>query len=188
MHPIVGLSGEWTLVVSVEHERARTALRNATAAVNRIQSTLRAAGVGEFHTGQMSLDAAIARDERLSLRGFEASTQIELTVADVQPAATLLDRARVAGVTQIFGPVASEETSKELTRRALADGFDDAVEKAKRLATKAGVTLGPALTIDERRTDQPFGPIFYGPGSPYPRPTAPSRDVYATVTVTFAVS
>jgi uncharacterized protein len=183
-----GLPGEWTLVVSVEHERARTALRNATAAVSRIQSTLRAAGVADFHAGEMSLDAAIARDERLSLRGFEASTQIELTLPDVQRAATLLDRARAAGVTQIFGPVASEETSKELTRRALADGFDDAVEKARRLAAKAGVTLGPALTIDERRTDQPFGPIFYGPGSPYPRATAPSRDVYANVTVTFAIS
>jgi uncharacterized protein YggE len=183
-----GLPGEWTLVVSVEHERARTALRNAAAALTRTQSALRAGGATDFHTGEMSLDAAIARDERLSLRGFEASTQIELTLADPQRAATLLDRVRAAGVTQIFGPVASEETSKELTRRALADGFDDALEKAKRLAAKAGVALGPALTIDERRTDQPFGPIFYGPGGPYPRPSAPSRDVYATVTVTFAVS
>jgi uncharacterized protein YggE len=74
-----------------------------------------------------------------------------------------------------------------LAGRARADGYDDAVEKAKRLAAKAGVTLGPALTIDERRTDVPLGPIIYGPGL-YPRPEAPSRDVYATVTVTFAIS
>lgn len=182
-----GLPGEWTLIVSVEHERARTALRNAKAALTRTQAALRAGGMTDFRTGETTLDAEVARDERNSLRGFRASTQIELTLADVQRAATLLDRAQAAGVTQVFGPVESEETSKELTRRALADGFDDAVEKAKRLAAKAGVTLGPALTIDERRTDSPFGPIIYAPGQ-YPRPSAPSRDVYATVTVTFAIS
>jgi len=181
------LAGEWTLIVGVEHERARTALRNAKSALTRTQAALRAVGVTDFHTGETTLDAAVARDERNSLRGFEAATQIELSLADPQRAATLLDRAQAAGVTQIFGPVASEEASKELTRRALADGFDDAVEKAKRLAAKAGVTLGPALTIDERRTDNPFGPILYAPGQ-YPRPTAPSRDVYVSVTVTFAVS
>jgi uncharacterized protein len=182
-----GLPGEWTLIVSVEHERARTALRNAAAAVGRTQSTLRAASITDFHTGEMALDAAIVRDERLSLRGFEASTKTELSVAEVQRAATILDRVRAAGVTHIFESVEPEEASKELTRRALADGFDDAVEKAKRLAAKAGVTLGPVLTIDERRTDVPVAPIFYGLGR-YPRPEAPSRDVYATVTVTFAIS
>jgi uncharacterized protein YggE len=182
-----GLPGEWTLIVSVEHERARTALRNARAALARTQAALRAGGVADFHTGETTLEAAVARDERNSLRGFNAATQIELALADPQRAATLLDRAQAAGVTQIFGPDPSEESSKELTRRALADGFDDAVEKAKRLAAKAGVTLGPAITIDERRTESPFGPIIYAPGQ-YPRPTAPSRDVYVTVTVTFAVS
>lgn len=180
------LPGEWTLIVGTEHERARTALRNAKAALTRTQAALRSGGVTDFHTGETTLDAAIARDERASLRGFEAATQIELTLADPQRAAAILDRAQAAGVTQIFGPTASEETAKELTRRALADGYDDAVEKAKRLAAKAGVTLGPALTIDERRTASPYGPIFFP--SDYPRPTPPSRDVYVTVTVTFAVS
>jgi uncharacterized protein len=180
--------GTWTLVVRVEHESARTALRNATAALNRTQSILRSAGAAEFHTGEMSLNAAVAQEPRQSLRGFEASTQIELTIPDAQRAATLLDRARGAGVSQIFGPAASGETTKELTRRALEDGFDDAVEEAKRLAAKAGVTLGPVMTIDERRTESPFPPIVLGPGFPYPRPSAPSDDVYATVTVTFAIS
>jgi uncharacterized protein YggE len=179
--------GDWTLVVSVEHEKARTALRNATAAVSRIQSTLRAGGLADFHTGQMALNGRPARDENASLRGFVASTQIELTLPNVQRAGTLLDRARAAGVTQVYGPVASEEASQELSRHALADGFDDAVEKAKRLAAKAGVTLGPVLTIEERRREAPFPAIIYGPGGPLPL-TAPSQDVYASVTVTFAIS
>jgi uncharacterized protein YggE len=182
-----GLPGGWTLVVSAEHERAATALRNARAALTRAQSLLRAGGVTDFHTGELSLDAAIGRDERQSLQGFKASSEIELTLDNVQRAATLFDRVRTAGVTQIFGPAASEETTKELTRRALADGYDDAVEKAKRLAAKAGVTLGPALTIEERKSDLPVPPIIYGPTG-LPQPAAPSRDVYANVTVTFAVS
>lgn len=181
--------GDWTLVVSVENERAAIALRNARAAVTRTQSGLRAGGAAEFHIGRMSLEARQALEPGGgALRGFVASTQIELTLPDVQRAATLLDRARLAGVTQVYGPVASEETSKELTRRALADGFDDAVEKARRLAAKAGVTLGAVLTIEERVNQAPFPAIVYGPGGPIPRFPAPSEDTYANVTVTFAIS
>jgi uncharacterized protein len=182
--------GDWTLVVSVENERAAVALRNARAAVTRTQSALRAGGPAEFHTGRMSLEARQSPEPGggAPLRGFVASTQIELTLPDVQRAATLLDRARLAGVTQVYGPVASEETAKELTRRALADGFDDAVEKARRLAAKAGVALGAVLTIEERVNQPQFPPIIYGPGGPIPRFPAPSEDVYANVTVTFAVS
>jgi uncharacterized protein YggE len=61
------------------------------------------------------------------------------------------------------------------------------VQKAKRLAAKAGVTLGPVLTIEERISEAPFPPIVYGPGGPL-QPYAPSQDVYAKVTVTFAIS
>jgi uncharacterized protein YggE len=178
---------EWTLVVKVENEKARTALRAATTAVGRVESALRAAGGTDFDTGRMALDALTAQDERGSFRGFAASNRIELFLTDVQRAAPLLDRVRAAGATEIYGPTAREETSRELARRALADGIDDAVEKARELAAKAGVTLGPVLTIDERRSEAPYGFVGYGPYGPYPR-VPPSGDVYATVTVTFAIS
>jgi uncharacterized protein len=182
--------GDWTLVVSVEHEKARTALRSATAALTRVQAALRAGGVRDFRTERMSLKArsSSSPDETGSFRGFVASAQIELTVPDVQRAAALLDRVRAAGVTQIYGPVASEKTSKELDRRALADAVEDAVAKANRLAAKVGATLGPAVAIDERRNESPYPVVVYGPGGPYPRLSAPSEDVYATVAVTFAIS
>lgn len=179
--------GEWTLVVSVDHERARTALRTATAAVTRVQSALRAGGVADFHSDRVALSARTAPDENASFRGFLASSEIKFTLDDAQRAATLLDRVRTAGVAQIYGPAPAEETSRELERRALADGIDDAVEKAKRLASKAGVTLGPAVTIEERRNESPYGFVVYGPGGPFSR-SAPSDDVYASVTVTFAIS
>lgn len=181
------IPGEWTLVVSVDHERARTALRTATTAVTRVQTALRAGGVTDFHAGRVALSARTAADENASFRGFVASSKIEFTLADAQRAATLLDRVRAAGVAQIYGPAPGEESSHELERRALADGIDDAVEKAKRLAAKAGATLGPAITIEERRVESPYGFVVYGPGGPFSR-SAPSDDVYALVTVTFAVS
>jgi uncharacterized protein YggE len=180
-------AGEWTLVVKVENEKARTALRGATTAVARVQSALRTGGVADFETGRMSLDALTADERGGSFRGFAASTRIEFSLADVRRAATALDRVRAAGAAEIYGPAAPEETAQELMRRALADGMDDAVEKARRLAAKAGVTLGPVMTVDERRTESPYGPVVYGPYGPYPR-VPPSDDVYATVTVTFAIS
>lgn len=181
--------GDWTLVVSVEHEKARTAIRSATASVARSHAALHAAGVRDFRTGRVSLKArsSSSPDETASFRAFVASAQIELTVPDAQRAAALLDRVRAAGVTQIYGPVASEKTSKELDRRALADAFEDAVEKANRLAAKAGATLGPAMAIEERRNEAPYD-VVYGLGGPYSRLLAPSEDVYATVEVTFAIS
>jgi uncharacterized protein YggE len=179
--------GEWTLVVSVENERARTALRAATAAMTRVQSALRAGGVTQFHADPLAIAARSAPDENASFRGFVASSEIEFTLADVQRAATLLDRVRAVGVAQIYGPAPVEETSRELERRAIADGMDDAVEKARSLAAKAGATLGPAISIEERRNESPYGFVVYGPGGPLSR-LAPSDDVYATVTVTFAIS
>jgi uncharacterized protein YggE len=179
--------GEWTLVVSVDNERARTALRSATTAVSRVQAALRASGVTDFHSDRVSIAARTAPDENASFRGFVASSQLEFTLADAQRAATLLDRVRTAGVAQVFGPAPAEETSQELERRALADGMDDAVEKARRLAAKVGATLGPAIEIEERRNESPYGFVVYGPGGPFLR-SAPSDDVYADVTVTFAIS
>jgi|Tabmets5t2r1_1033131.scaffolds.fasta_scaffold01344_7 uncharacterized protein len=179
--------GEWTLVVSVDNERARTALRSATAAVTRVQAALRAAGMTDFHTDRVAIAARTAPDENASFRGFVASTEIEFTIADTHRAAVLLDRVRALGVAAIYGPTPAEGTSQELEQRALADGMDDAVEKARRLAAKAGVTLGPAVTIEERRQESPYPVVLYGPGGPLSR-LAPSDDVYASVTVTFAVS
>ena len=177
--------GEWTLVVSVENERARTALRSTTAAVARVRTALRADGVSDFQSDAVELAARTAQDSG-SFRGFVASGQIEFTLADAQRAATILDRVRAAGAAQVFGPAPNEETSRELERRALADGMDDAVEKAKRLAAKAGVALGPAIAIEERRNESPYPFVVYGPGGPF-SPLPPSDDVYATVTVTFAI-
>lgn len=179
--------GEWTLVVNVENEKARTALRAATAAVTRVETALRAGGVTDFHVDRPRLAARTAADESGSFRGFVASGQIEFTLADAQRAATLLDRVRTAGVAQVYGPAPAEETAEELERRALADGMDDAVEKARRLAAKVGATLGPAIEIQERRNESPYPFVVYGPGGPFLR-SAPSDDVYADVTVTFAIS
>ena len=164
-------------------------MRTASTSLARVQAALRAAGVTDFHADRVAVAArtAPAPDENASFRGFVASAEIEFTLADPHRAATLLDRVRTAGVAAIYGPAPVEETSQELERRALADGMDDAVEKAKRLAAKAGVTLGPAIEIEERRQESPYGFVVYGPGGPFARFT-PSDDVYASVTVTFAVS
>jgi uncharacterized protein YggE len=179
--------GEWTLVVSNEHVKARTALRATNAALTRVQRALRAGGVAEFQTGALSLSARSSGDQVSSLRGFVASRQIEFSLPDAQRAATVLDRAHAVGARQIYGASPTEEAIAELQRRALADGLDDATEKARRLAAKAGLVLGPILTIDERRNESPYGPGFY-PGGAQERFLAPSAEAYATVTVTFAVS
>jgi uncharacterized protein YggE len=175
----------WTFVARTEFPSARAAVRATNAAAARVAAALRGGGITDFRTGELSLYARPNGDDVQNLRGFVAEKKIELDLA-VQRAAPLVDSVRAAGATQITGPTLSEEALDELDHRALADSLDDATEKARRLAAKAGVTLGPVLTIEERRTQNEL-PLIYGPEGPL-RLFAPTKEAYATVAVTFAIS
>jgi uncharacterized protein YggE len=90
--------------------------------------------------------------------GYTAVNSVEVHVRDLDTLGDLLDAAVAAGGNTISGIRFSVSDADELTNQARADAMDDARDRAQQLATLAGATLGPVLSITEGGSQR--GPIF----------------------------
>jgi uncharacterized protein len=181
---------EWTIGIRAEEVSARKAMRTSATTIARVRSALLAAGLsaGDLTVGLPSLFPNF-QDRPGQVSAYVAVRTIKLTVRDPQRAAVLIDKASAVGANYVLGPSFSDAKSDELYDRALADALDAARAKARALAAKEGAVLGAVLSIDESRSSQ-YG---YGYGGPYyvnqRLPFNPEEgEVYATVTVTFAIA
>lgn len=102
-------------------------------------------GPGDVTTGRISV--------RKSLRGkrpvYRAAEGIGVTLHQPDKAGELVSAAIAAGATGVSGPNFFVGDTETAFANALAAAFDKAKLRANALATRAGGTLGPALTIDE---------------------------------------
>lgn len=179
---------EWTIGIKAEDVSARKAMRTSAATIARVQSALLAAGVGagDLTVGLPSLFPTY-QDQQGQVSNYVAVRTIHVTIANPQRAAGLIDKASAVGANYVLGPSFSDAKSDELYDRALSDALDAARAKARALAAKEGAVLGMVLSIDESRSSQ------YGYSGPYyvnqRLPFNPEEgEVYATVTVTFAIT
>ena len=102
-------------------------------------------GPGDVTTGRISV--------RKSFRGerpvYRAAEGIGVTLHQPEKAGELVSAAIAAGATGVSGPTFFVGDTEAAFAAALAAAFDKAKLRATALATRAGGTLGPALTIDE---------------------------------------
>jgi uncharacterized protein YggE len=102
-------------------------------------------GPGDITTGRISV--------RKSFRGerpvYRAAEGIGVTLHQPDKAGELVSAAIAAGATGVSGPSFFVGDTEAAFANALAAAFDKAKLRATALATRAGGTLGPALTIDE---------------------------------------
>jgi uncharacterized protein len=102
-------------------------------------------GPGDVTTGRISV--------RKSFRGkrpaYRAAEGIGVTLHQPDNAGELVSAAIAAGATGVSGPNFFVGDTEAAFANALAAAFDKAKLRAAALATRAGGTLGPALTIDE---------------------------------------
>jgi uncharacterized protein YggE len=100
---------------------------------------------GDITTGRISV--------RKSFRGkqvvYRAGEGIGVTLHQPDKAGELVSAAIAAGATGVSGPSFFVGDSEAAFTAALAAAFDKAKARATALATRAGGTLGAALTIDE---------------------------------------
>lgn len=150
--------------------------------------TIPGVGAGDIATGRISV--------RKSFRGtrvvYRASEGIGVTLHQPDRAGELVSAAIGAGATGVSGPTFFVGDTEAAFANALTAAFDKAKLRAAALATRAGGTLGPALTIDEGEgaeltpqleTAAPKGTT----ATPSP-PTKPGTStVTATVHVVFAL-
>jgi uncharacterized protein YggE len=136
------------LSVSRERRTRGAALRAVSSGLRGVIAAAQAipgVGDGDVTTGRISV--------RKSSRGkqvvYRASEGIGVTLHQPDKAGELVSAAIGAGATGVRGPSFFVGDSEAAFTSALAAAFDKAKLRATALATRAGGTLGPALTIDE---------------------------------------
>lgn len=134
--------------VSLERKTRGAALRATSAQLRKViaaAQTIPGVGEGDITTGRISVNK-IFRDERPRYR---ASEGISVVLHQPAEAGNLVAAAIAAGATGTRGPNFFLGDPEAAYNAALAAAFDQAKVRAGALATQAGATLGPAISISE---------------------------------------
>jgi uncharacterized protein YggE len=173
--------------VDTQAATAQAALaHNASAAASMI-AALKNAGVADadLQTGQVSLSPRL-NDAGTDVLGYTASNTVTASIA-IAKAGALVDAAVGAGATGVSGPSLTRSDSDALYDKALQAAVANASDKAKTLASAAGLSLGGVQTIVEGSQQ----PIVWAAGkadASAPTPIEPgTQSIDATVTVTYAL-
>jgi uncharacterized protein len=174
--------------VRVERKTRTAALRLASRrlqAVIAAVQTVPGVGPGDIATGRVSI-RGVTRGKRIVYR---ASQGISVTLHEAGRAGELVSTAIGAGATGTRGPRFFPGNRELAFNATLIAAFDQAKTKATALATRAGATLGPVLSIEEGTEVSSFGPRGKSPAAAEPSPpTKPGAStVTATVRVVFAL-
>jgi uncharacterized protein len=160
-------------------------LRDVIAAVQGFAGV----GPGDVTTGQVSINKVFRKEKPL----YRASQGVTVILHQPERAGEMITAAVTAGATGTNGPNFFPGNPEQAYNNTLIAAFDQAKTKAAALATRAGATLGPAISIQEGAEVLPEAPTeraARGPQStaaPSP-PTKPGAStVTATVRVVFAL-
>jgi uncharacterized protein YggE len=152
--------------VVTQAETAAAALEANTSAMNRVFATLKAAGIPEnrIQTSNFSVQPQYApyRQENPQpqrIIGYQVSNNVSVVVDDLTKVGATLDALVRSGANQLGGIQFMIADPKPLAERARTLAVVDAAAKARTLATAAGVTLGPLMSIQETSSVRPV-PVF----------------------------
>lgn len=178
------------LSVSKERRSRAAALRVASA---RLQAVIAVAqgtpgvGPGDITTGRIGVHKVVRGKHTL----YRASQSVSVILHQPDQAGQLIAAVVAAGATGTSGPRFFPGDPEAAYDSTLIAAFDQAKAKAAALATRAGATLGPALSIEEGAEVVPgqSGPrSAKGVAAEPAPPTKPGAStVTATVHVVFAL-
>lgn len=178
--------------VSKERQGRAAALRvvavRLRAVIAAAQSTP-GVGPGDVTTGSIS----VRRVKRGEQPVYRASESVTVVTHSPEAAGDLVAAGVAAGATSTRGPNFFVGNREAAYNAALVEAFAQAKAKAEILATAAGATLGPAITIAESGGVVPVSApnakdVAAGVETAASPPTKPGRStVTATVAATFAL-
>lgn len=173
-----------TFSVSKERRSKQAALRVVAVRLRAVIAAVQSVpgiGAGDVTTGAISVQKV-----RSKPIVYRASEGIVVVLHQPEKAGELVNAAVAAGATGTGGPNFFASDPEAAYRNTLVAAFDSAKAKAAALATRAGATLGPAITIDEGTEVTPeFGPRSTKGAEAAPAP--PSKPGTSTVTATVRV-
>ncbi|MDQ5807322.1 MAG: SIMPL domain-containing protein [Actinomycetota bacterium] len=141
----------FSLGVTTRRDTARAALSANSIVMRNVRGAVRNAGVEprDLETSVVSLGRRTIGPRKRRRTVYLARNAVTVTIRDLDRAGEIVDAAVGAGATNVFGPEFDLADPQAIYRDALALAFADARAKAERLAREAGLTLGPALRIQE---------------------------------------
>lgn len=172
--------------VSVERKTRQAALRIVAIRLRAVIASVQATpgiGAGDVTTGAISVHK-ITRDKHTL---FRASEGVGVILHQPERAGDLVNAAVAAGATGTRGPTFFSSNPEAAYNNTLLAAFDQAKSKAAALATRAGATLGPAITIEESTEAVPVEGAAETKGPRSAAPTPPAKPGASTVTATVRV-
>ena len=141
------------LGVDITNEDLSAASSEADATMRRVVEALLAAGVAEEDVQTVAyniwLENRYDRNNVPTTEAYHVTNVVRVTVREVGRAGELLGEAVDAGANVVNGVQYTFSDTGALERGARELAFMDARDKAEQLASLAGVTLGPVLSISE---------------------------------------
>ena len=174
--------------VSKERKSRQAALQIVAIRLRAVIAAVQATpgiGPGDVTTGAISVHK-LTRGKRTL---FRASEGVGVVLHEPERAGELVNAAVAAGATGTRGPEFFASNPEAAYNNTLMAAFDQAKGKAATLATRAGATLGPALTIEETTEAIPIEGTAKTKGlaRAEPAPAPPAKPGASTVTATVRV-
>jgi uncharacterized protein len=174
--------------VSEERRSRGAALHVVAAKLRAVIAAVQATpgiGPGDVTTGQISV-RKVSRGKHTLFRGSEG---VGVVLHEPQRAGELVNAAVAAGATGTRGPEFFASNPEAAYDNTLLAAFDQAKSKASTLATRAGATLGPAITIEETTEAVPIEGTAKakGPRTGVEAPSPPAKPGASTVTASVRV-
>jgi uncharacterized protein len=172
--------------VSKERRSRAAALRVVSIRLREVIAAVQATGgvgPGDVTTGTIAV-REISRDERTL---FRASESVTVILHQPERAGEMVSAAVAAGATGTSGPTFFPGDPEAAYNNTLIAAFDQAKAKASALASRAGATLGPAVTIEEGSEVVPNQPQSRSKQPAAAEPAPPTKPGASTVTATVHV-
>jgi uncharacterized protein len=183
--------------VVVQADSASAALADNTRAMNAVLEELRAAGLAQedIQTSQFAVTPLYEsrqpdpqRIEPPRIVGYQVSNQVTARVREIDRLGATLDALVGAGANSIDGLYFDLADPKQVQGEARDAAVADALAKARRYATAAGVELGEILAIEEGDAFAPPRPMMRAEAMAASVPIAPGQtELSASITITFAL-
>jgi uncharacterized protein len=183
--------------VVVQADTASAALAENTRAMNAVLEELRAAGLAQedIQTSQFAVTPLYESGqpdpqgtEPPRIVGYQVSNQVTARVRDIDRLGATLDALVGAGANSIDGLYFDLADPKQVQGEARDAAVADALAKARRYASAAGVDLGEIISIEEGEVFAPPRPMMRAEAMAASVPIAPGQtELSASVTITFAL-
>jgi hypothetical protein len=157
-------TASFTIGVDVIKPTLEEAQREATAQATAVIDAVKAAGIADKDIQTTNYSVNILRDnsengDPTKITGYEITNEVQVTVHDTNALGDLLGAAVQAGANNVYGVNFFVADQTKAASEARVKAVQDARQKAEELATAAGVSLGPVVTISEGAPSSP-GPVY----------------------------